>query len=96
MLVVVTYDVNTVTEAGTARLRHVAKLCERFGRRVQNSVFEVLVDSAQLTALKTQLEAIIDAENDSIRFYRLGNTYKPRIDVLGRAERIETGEPLIL
>ena len=52
--------------------------------------------SILLTALKTQLEAIIDAENDSIRFYRLGNTYKPRIDVLGRAERIETGEPLIL
>lgn len=72
MLVVVTYDVNTTTEAGATRLRHVAKLCERFGRRVQNSVFEVLVDAAQLTALKAQLEATIDAENDSVRFYRLG------------------------
>ena len=55
MLVVVTYDVNTATEAGAARLRRVAKLCERYGRRVQNSVFEVLLDAAQLTALKAQL-----------------------------------------
>lgn len=59
MLVVVTYDVNTATEAGAARLRRVAKLCERYGRRVQNSVFEVLLDAAQLTALKAQLAATI-------------------------------------
>ena len=65
MLVVVTYDVNTATEAGAARLRRVAKLCERYGRRVQNSVFEVLLDAAQLTALKAQLAATIDAEHDS-------------------------------
>lgn len=58
MLVVVTYDVNTATEAGAARLRRVAKLCERYGRRVQNSVFEVLLDAAQLTALKAQLAQI--------------------------------------
>ena len=96
MLVVVTYDVNTSTEAGAVRLRHVAKLCERFGRRVQNSVFEVLVDAAQLTTLKAQLEAIIDDAHDSVRFYRLGNTYNQRIDVLGCAARIEAGAPLIL
>lgn len=71
MLVVVTYDVNTATEAGAARLRRVAKLCERYGRRVQNSVFEVLLDAAQLTALKAQLAATIDAEHDSVRFYCL-------------------------
>ena len=65
MLVVVTYDVNTATEAGAARLRRVAKLCERYGRRVQNSVFEVLLDAAQLTALKAQLAATIDAEHDT-------------------------------
>jgi CRISPR-associated protein Cas2 len=96
MLVVVTYDVNTATEAGAARLRRVAKLCERYGRRVQNSVFEVLLDAAQLTALKAQLAATIDAEHDSVRFYRLGNSYKERIDVLGCTARIEAGELLVL
>jgi CRISPR-associated protein Cas2 len=96
MLVVVTYDVNTATEAGAARLRRVAKLCERYGRRVQNSVFEVLLDAAQLTALKAQLAATIDTEHDSVRFYRLGNSYKERIDVLGCTARIEAGELLML
>lgn len=73
-----------------------AKLCERYGRRVQNSVFEVLLDAAQLTALKAQLAATIDAEHDSVRFYRLGNSYKERIDVLGCTARIEAGELLML
>ena len=53
MLVLVTYDVNTSSAAGQKRLRKVAKLCERYGLRVQNSVFEVLVDAAQLAVLKS-------------------------------------------
>ncbi len=71
MLVVITYDVNTITAAGEKRLRRVAKLCERYGVRVQNSVFEVLVDAAQLTALKYELSKEINEDVDSIRFYRL-------------------------
>ena len=56
MLVVITYDVNTTSVSGEKRLRTVAKLCERYGNRVQNSVFEVLVDAAQLTVLKYELK----------------------------------------
>ena len=52
MLVVVAYDVNTETEDGRKRLRRVAKLCENYGQRVQNSVFECLVDAAQWTQLR--------------------------------------------
>jgi CRISPR-associated protein Cas2 len=96
MLVVVTYDVNISQTAGAKRLRKVAKLCERFGIRVQNSVFEVLVDAAQLVVLKNQLEAAIDPELDSIRFYRLGNSYQQKIEVMGKARRVETGAPLLL
>lgn len=96
MLVVVTYDVNISQTAGAKRLRKVAKLCERFGIRVQNSVFEVLVDAAQLVVLKNQLEAAIDPELDSIRFYRLGNSYQQKIQVMGKARRVETGAPLLL
>ena len=55
MLMLVTYDVNTTTPAGAKRLRQVAKLCEKYGIRVQNSVFEVLVDGAQLVKLKAKL-----------------------------------------
>ena len=80
MLVVITYDVNTTSVSGEKRLRTVAKLCERYGNRVQNSVFEVLVDAAQLTVLKYELKKAINSELDSIRFYRLGNSYKNKID----------------
>lgn len=96
MMLVVTYDVDTTNSAGARRLRKVAKLCERYGCRVQNSVFEVLLDPAQLTTLKAGLEAIICKETDSVRIYRLGNTYRNRIEVIGRAGIIETGEPLLL
>ena len=47
MLVLITYDVNTETNAGKTRLRKVAKKCTNYGRRVQNSVFECIVDNAQ-------------------------------------------------
>lgn len=96
MLVVITYDVNTMDSAGARRLRRVAKLCERYGIRVQNSVFEVLVDTAQLTTLKHELSKEIDEKMDSIRFYRLGNSYKNKIDFMGKKVKVEAGEPLLL
>ena len=96
MMVLVSYDVSTVDQKGRARLRKVAKACQNYGQRVQNSVFEVLLDPAQLVALKAGLEKIICKETDSIRIYRLGNSYRNRIEVIGRTGLIETGEPLLL
>ena len=96
MLVLVTYDVNVSSAAGQRRLRKVAKLCERHGLRVQNSVFEVLVVAAQLAKLKNDLALTIDHEQDSVRFYRLGNHYQSKIDSMGRTGLIQTGEPLLL
>ena len=90
MMLVIAYDVDTTSSAGSQRLRKVARLCERHGIRVQNSVFEVLLDPAQ------GLEKIICKETDSIRIYRLGNSYRNRIEVIGRTGLIETGEPLLL
>ena len=72
MMVLITYDVDHTDPKGASRLRRVAKLCERYGVRVQYSVFEMLLDPAQLTKLKTDLLDLIDPEADSIRIYRLG------------------------
>ena len=96
MLMLVTYDVNTTTPAGAKRLRQVAKLCEKYGIRVQNSVFEVLLDAAQLVKFKAQLEKIIDTDQDSVRLYRLGNSYEHKIETMGRVPLIQTGGPMIL
>ena len=96
MMLVVAYDVDTTNKEGERRLRKVAQLCERYGMRVQNSVFEVLLDAAQLATLKCELEKVIESETDSIRIYRLGNTYKNKIEVMGKTAVIQAGEPLLL
>lgn len=89
MMIVVSYDVNTTDATGERRLRKVAKLCEAYGSRVQNSVFEILVDPAQLVTLKANLSEIIDKEKDSVRFYRLGSNWHSRIETLGKGLKFE-------
>lgn len=89
MLVLVTYDVSTEDKSGAARLRRVAKACENYGQRVQNSVFECIVDEGQYCLLKSILLEKIDKKKDSIRFYRLGNNYQNRIEHFGTKEVID-------
>lgn len=96
MLVLITYDVNTETDAGKKRLRKVAKQCTNYGRRVQNSVFECIVDSTQCVALKAILIDIINQEKDSLRFYYLGNNYRTKVEHIGVDHGIEVDQPLIL
>lgn len=95
MLVLITYDVNTENEAGKRRLRQVAKQCVNYGTRVQNSVFECIVDGAQCRLLKERLNEIIDAEKDSIRIYYLNDKQKQKIEYLGIKKGISVEEPLI-
>ena len=96
MLVLITYDVNTENATGKARLRKVAKQCVNYGRRVQNSVFECILDNAQRIALKATLEDIIDTEKDSLRFYYLGNKYQTKIEHIGVDRGIAPDQTLIL
>jgi CRISPR-associated protein Cas2 len=83
MLVVVAYDVNTESEEGRKRLRRVARVCEDCGQRVQNSVFECLVDAARWTRVRARLIAEISEARDSLRFYFLGDNWKGRIEHVG-------------
>ena len=78
MLVLITYDVNTENAAGRKRLRQVAKQCVNYGQRVQNSVFECQLDSSKLREVEAILENIIDKNQDSLRFYIIGNGYVAR------------------
>ncbi|MEM5769426.1 MAG: CRISPR-associated endonuclease Cas2 [Bacillota bacterium] len=83
MLVLITYDVNVTTGTGKSRLRKVAKQCLNYGQRVQNSVFECLVDPVQFAVLKQRLEGIVDPETDSLRYYFLGKNWKSRVEHFG-------------
>lgn len=96
MLVLITYDVNTEDAAGRTRLRKVAKQCVNYGRRVQNSVVECILDNAQSVALKAILTDIIDVEHDSIRFYYLGNHYQTKIEHFGVDRGIAADQVLIV
>ena len=96
MLVLITYDVNTEIAAGRTRLRRVAKQCVNYGRRVQNSVFECMLDQAQCVTLKAILMDIIDEKVDSLRFYYLGNKYQTKVEHLGVDRGIAVDQPLIL
>lgn len=96
MLVLITYDVNTVNTSGQKRLRRVSKICQNYGQRVQNSVFECVVDATQYTALKFELESVIDKEKDSLRFYKLGNNYKNKVEHIGIKPSIDMEGTLIV
>lgn len=96
LLILITYDVNTVSSSGQKRLRKVAKICQNYGQRVQNSVFECVVDATQFTTLKYELENVIDKEKDSLRFYKLGNNYKNKVEHIGTKTTIDIEGPLII
>ncbi|PIU58443.1 MAG: CRISPR-associated endonuclease Cas2 [Deltaproteobacteria bacterium CG07_land_8_20_14_0_80_38_7] len=96
MMVLVSYDVMTISEGGKKRLRHVAKECKNFGQRVQCSVFECNVDPAQWTVLRSKLIKIVDKEKDSLRFYFLGANWRRRIEHIGAKEIMDLEGPLVI
>lgn len=96
LLVVITYDVNTQDASGRRRLRQIAKQCVNYGQRVQNSVFECLLDAAQCRLLQARLCDIMDPVKDSLRFYYLGDRYQTKIEHFGAKTGYAPEEPLIL
>ena len=96
MLVLITYDVCTENAAGRKRLRQIAKECLNYGQRVQNSVFECVLDAAQCRQLQHKLLALMDPQEDSLRFYYLGNKYQNKVEHFGAKPGYEAEGVLIL
>ena len=96
LLVLITYDVNTETKEGRRRLQKVAKQCVNYGIRVQNSVFECVLDAAEFRKVKQILIDLIDPEKDSLRFYQLGNRYESKVEHIGVRPSLHVEEPLLL
>ena len=96
MMVLITYDVETQSDDGKRRLRHVAKVCQNHGQRVQYSVFECLIDAAQWARLRAELLGIIDPASDSLRFYFLGANWQRRVEHAGAKPGYNPEGPLIL
>lgn len=96
MLVIATYDVSTETREGRRRLRRVAKVCLRFGQRVQKSVFECQVNQMQYEELERTLLAEIDLDEDNLRFYRLTEPHDLRVKQYGTFRSLDFEAPLIV
>ncbi|MDD3397253.1 MAG: CRISPR-associated endonuclease Cas2 [Clostridia bacterium] len=96
MLVLVSYDVSTITPKGKKRLHLVAKECVKFGQRVQNSVFECYIDYSQFVMIKNNLLKIIDDTEDNLRFYLIGNNYKAKVEKYGKKESYSVGDTVIV
>ena len=95
-MVLITYDVETITSGGEKRLRRVAKECQNYGQRVQNSVFECVVTEAQFVLLRNNITSIIYMEKDSVRFYFLGNNWNNKVEFLGRKTSFDVTTELII
>lgn len=89
MLILITYDVSTETKSGRDRLRKVAKSCDNYGQRVQNSVFECELNTAQYKILKNELKSIINEDEDSLRFYQLNIKEKAKVEEYGRKKKYD-------
>ena len=96
MLVLVCYDVNTETKEGRRRLRRVAKVCESTGQRVQKSVFECQIDTAQFEALERRLLAEINPAQDCLRLYRMPGTRGFEVLEHGSFKAVDFDGPLVL
>lgn len=96
MMVVVAYDVSTESEVGRRRLRRVAKVCQNYGQRVQNSVFECYIDSAGWTKVRASLIGEISVEEGSLRFYFLGDNWKGRVEHIGAKASYDPEGTLII
>jgi len=96
MMVLVSYDVSTISAGGKKRLRKVAETCLDFGLRVQNSVFECVVDPAQWETMKDRLLSLYNEEEDSLRFYFLGANWQNRLEHYGKNKLLNIDDPFIL
>lgn len=96
MLVIVAYDVNTETAAGRRRLRLIAKICMRFGQRVQKSVFECDVGPRQLDQMRRMLLSELDPRRDSLRIYFINEADRGRVEAYGQGRIWDFDGPLII
>ena len=96
MDVLVTYDIADTQGDGAPRLRGIAQICEKYGERVQFSVFECRLSAERLARLIAELELVIDRRLDSVNVYRFSGRIADSTLRLGRGPGRELGQPWLL
>ena len=96
MDVLVVYDVADTEDQGALRLRRVAQACERYGNRIQKSVFECRLSPTRLTRMIGEIQDVIDEKRDSVIVYRFAGRLEEARECLGRPPGHEIGHPWIV
>lgn len=95
MEVLIVYDVATHSDGGARRLQRVAKACQAYGQRVQQSVFECVISQSDLVLLTARLRDEIDENVDSIRIYRLREPLSEHLTTMGCVPSFDQRAPLV-
>ena len=96
MDILVTYDIADTEGAGASRLRRIAQVCEKYGQRVQFSVFECRLSPERLARMIGEAHDVIDSRRDSLIVYRFPGKIEDARRRFGRSQRHELGQPWIL
>ncbi|RMG41429.1 MAG: CRISPR-associated endonuclease Cas2 [Candidatus Dadabacteria bacterium] len=88
---IVAYDI-----ADPRRLTKVAKVMEDYGVRVQKSIFEVELKRRIFNEMKRRIERIIDAEQDSVKYYPLCSKCRNTLDVIGLGQVLNYEKDFII
>ena len=91
MYIIVSYDI-----VNDKKRNKVAKVMKNYGKRVQKSVFECLIDDKEYVEMKNKLEMIINLETDSIRFYFICSKCKNNVEISGKGTVIEDEDVVIV
>ena len=77
MYVILTYDI------GVKRNRKVLRICRKYLRPVQKSVFEGDITERKLEKLKNEIKRVINPENDQVAIYRLQSVHYSDKEIIG-------------
>ena len=80
MICIIAYDV-----ADNKRRLRVAKTLESWGYRIQESVFQLRLDTSTLARVRSSLAALISDAEDVIHIYPICSSCADRADILGAA-----------
>ena len=80
----VVYDI-----ADPRRLRRMAKKVEKFGVRVQKSVFECVLSAGRRNELEVESKKLMDEATDSLRIYPLLAHARQKQCILGNGVRLD-------
>ena len=96
MDILVAYDIADTEGVGAVRLRRIAQVCEKYGQRVQFSVFECRLSPERLARMIGEIQDVIDRHRDSVLVYRFPGRMADSRVRYGRSAAHELGQPWVV